>query len=223
MKPMTKALIAAGLLSASAVAQAGLSANVGAASDYWFRGFNVSEGPMLSGGVDYEAENGVYAGLWAAGFEADHAGTVPTSETNELEYDLYVGYAGEVEDFSYSVGYTGYFYKEGDTDFHELNMNFGYSFLSLEVTLGETDGPISADDQDYSFVALTGEYEGAYLTYGTYGKDADGDYVELGYGTTYEGLDFGVAYIDASDENSADAYTTDGSTVLFTIGKSFDF
>ncbi|WP_415892247.1 TorF family putative porin [Neptuniibacter sp. PT8_73] len=218
VKSTTKTLIAAGLLSASALAQAGLSANIGASSEYYFRGYDLSEGPMMSGGLDYEADNGLYAGVWVAGFENPTDASDPaTSEDNELEYDIYGGYAGEFGDISYSVGYTGYFYKEADISFHELNFNFGYEFLSLEATFGTEDDDTSADatDDDYTFIALTGEYEGAYLTLGTYGKDYDGDYAELGYGTSFQGLDFGVAYVSTDSDIDSDG-------MYFTIGKSFD-
>ncbi|MCP4597258.1 TorF family putative porin [Neptuniibacter sp.] len=207
MKPMTKALIAAGLLSASVVAQAGLSANIGAMSDYYFRGVDqTTDGASMMGGVDYEADNGVYVGLWAADLSND-----------DVEYDIYAGYGGEVGDVAYSVGYTGYFYTESDVDFHELNLNFGYEFLSLEVTFGTEDQPSGVEESDYSFIALTGEYEGAYLTYGDFGKDYSGDYVELGYGTTYEGLDLSIAYINADEDLG------DRDTVTFAISKSFEF
>jgi uncharacterized protein (TIGR02001 family) len=206
MKSTTKTLIAAGLLSASVMAEAGLSANIGAMSDYYFRGVDQTTGASMMGGVDYEADNGIYVGLWAADLSDD-----------DVEYDIYGGYAGEAGDISYSVGYTGYFYTESDVDFHELNLNLGYSFFNLEVTLGTEDQPSGTTEADYSFVGLTGEYEGAYLTYGTFGKDYDGDYVELGYGMTYEGLDMNLAYINPDDTlGNAD-------TVTFSISKSFDF
>ncbi len=213
MKPMTKALIAAGLMSASVAANAGLSANIGAMSDYWFRGIDQTEGASVMGGVDYAADNGIYVGLWAASLDAPDT----TDDGEQVEYDIYGGYGNEIGGFSYSVGYTGYFYTEGDVDFHELNLNFGYSFLSLEVTFGTEDGPSGYDEADYSFVALTGEYEGAYLTYGDFGQDYEGDYVELGYGFSYEGLDMGVAYINADEDLG------DGSTVTFSISKTFEF
>ncbi|MAY42349.1 TorF family putative porin [Neptuniibacter sp. UBA847] len=206
MKSTTKTLIAAGLLSASVMAEAGLSANIGAMSDYYFRGVDQTTGASMMGGVDYEADNGIYVGLWAADLSDD-----------DVEYDIYGGYAGEAGDISYSLGYTGYFYTESDVDFHELNLNLGYSFFNLEVTLGTEDQPSGTTEADYSFVGLTGEYEGAYLTYGTFGKDYDGDYVELGYGLTYEGLDMNLAYINPDDTlGNAD-------TVTFSISKSFDF
>lgn len=215
MKSMTKSLLAASLLSVSAMAQAGLTANVGATSDYLFRGVNLSDGAGLSAGIDYEADNGIYLGAWAIGFD-DSVNLQNGQQPDELEVDLYAGYAGTVGDFSYSVGYTGYFYDELDIDFHELNFNFGYSFLNLEVTFGTEDDSTGADD-DYTFVALTGEYEGAYLTYGSFGDDFDGDYVELGYGVNVQGIDLGIAYVNAES-----VLSSPDDTVYVTLNKTFD-
>lgn len=207
MKTTTKALIAAGLLSASVAAQAGLSANIGAMSDYYFRGTDQGvSGASMMGGLDYEADNGLSVGTWAASLN-----------DGELEIDVYGGYSGEVEDFSYYVGYTGYLYtQDGATDFHEINFNLGYGPVSFEYTIGTEDAD-SGPEADYTFAAITGEYEGAYLTYGSFGDDYDGDYWEIGYGTTYEGLDMGIAYIDPDN--------TIGSqdTISFYISKTFDF
>ncbi|MGH1461436.1 MAG: TorF family putative porin [Neptuniibacter sp.] len=210
IKPMTKALIAAGLLSASVVAQAGLSANLGAMSDYWFRGFDqagADGGASISGGLDYEHESGVYVGTWLASLPGD------------VEYDLYAGYAGSAGDLGYSIGFTGFYYDEFDGDFEEINLGLSYGPISLSHNIGEFDDG-AGFKEDYTFTSITGEYEGAYLTYGAYGDEADGDYFELGYGLTYEGLDMAVAYITGDDEGSA--WVTDSNTITFTFGKSFD-
>ncbi|KXJ52942.1 TorF family putative porin [Neptuniibacter pectenicola] len=208
MKSTMKTLIAAGLLSASVMAEAGLSANIGAMSDYYFRGTDQGvNGASMMGGLDYDAENGISVGTWAASLN-----------NGELEVDVYGGYAGEVEDFSYYVGYTGFLYTEdGATDFHEINFNLGYGPVSLEYTVGTEDTSGGTPEQDYTFLALTGEYEGAYLTYGSFGNDYDGDYWEIGYGATYEGLDMGVAYIDPDSQIGSE------ETISFYISKSFDF
>lgn len=208
MKSTTKTLIAAGLLSASVMAEAGLSANIGAMSDYYFRGVDQGvSGASIMGGLDYEAENGLSVGTWAASLN-----------DGEMEIDVYGGYAGEVEEFSYYLGYTGYLYTEdGATDFHEINLNLGYGPISFEYTVGTEDAASGVEESDYTFAAITGEYEGAYLTLGSYGNDYDGEYWEVGYNTTYEGLDMGVAYIDPDSEIGS------GDTINFYISKTFEF
>lgn len=207
MKSTTKSILAAGLLSVSVISEAGLSANIGAMSDYYFRGTDQGvNGASMMGGLDYEADNGLSVGTWAASLN-----------NGEMEIDVYGGYSGEVEDFSYYLGYTGFFYTEdGATEFHEINFNLGYGPVTFEYTVGTEDRDTGVE-QDYTFAALTGEYEGAYLTYGSFGDDYDGDYWEVGYGATYEGLDLGVAYIDPDSTIGSE------ETVTFYISKTFDF
>lgn len=212
MKKLTKSLIAAGLLTASAAASAELSVNVGAMSDYWFRGIDqTSNNASLMAGADYDFGNGFYVGTWGA--QLDDA---------EIEYDLYGGYAGEIGDFTYDVGYAGYFYTVDDaSDYHELILGGGYKFLSAQFVLGRENVDGAGDDADYTFFSLTGEYEGAYLTYGVFGEDYEGDYVEAGYGTTIQGLDMSLAFIKQLD-TELDGDGEKDSEFVFTISKTFD-
>lgn len=212
MKKLTKNAIAVALLAASASASAELSLNVGAMSDYWFRGIDqTANNASLMAGADYDFGNGFYAGTWGA--QLDDA---------ELEYDLYGGYSGSYEDLSYGVGYAGYFYTDSDAStYHELIFSAGYQFLSADFVLGTEDADDSANDADYTFFSLSGEYEGAYLTYGVFGEDYEGDYVEAGYGTSFQGLDMSLAYIKQLD-TELDGDGEKDSELVFTISKTFD-
>ena len=58
------------------------------------------------------------------------------------------------------------------------------------------------------------------MTYGTFGKDADGDYFEAGYGTTVSDIDLGVSLIFQSDE-LGDQPDGESQALIFTVGKSF--
>ncbi|UTW03837.1 TorF family putative porin [Amphritea atlantica] len=212
MKKLTKTLIASALLSASVSSFAGVSANVGAMSDYWFRGLDQSGdggNASMMAGLDYESDMGFYAGTWLASLPSD------------LEYDLYAGYSGAYEDFSYGVGVIAYLYDKYEGDYVEYNLSAGYGPVSVSYNIGTLDEP-GAPDVDYTFASITGEYEGAYLTYGVYGDDVDGSYFEAGYGMTYEGLDMSVAAIFPDDDNSANAWVSDTDKLTFTISKSFD-
>ena len=88
--------------------------------------------------------------------------------------------------------------------------------------IGEYDGDfddVTPGAQDkYTFVSLTLEHEGFYGTLGSFSQDADGEYLELGYGTTVSEIDLGVALILAND----DLIGTDDESLLFSVGKSFD-
>jgi len=213
MKKVTRfipAALAASVLAASMMtasnASAEVSANVGYASEYYFRGVLQKES-SASAGVDYE-EGGFYLGTWAA------------DVGDGLETDLYFGYGFEVsEDMSVGIGYTGYFYT-GDFDdtYQEVNLSADFGPVGVTYNIGEWDG--FGTPADYTFASATYSAEnGIYVTYGTWGDDFDGDYVELGYGTTLGEFDAGVAII----ANSKELSDQDGSgqALVFTIGKSF--
>lgn len=205
MKQLTRIGLVLSLLTASAAANAQWSANAGWASEYHFRGI-FQKNSSASAGIDYEAE-GFYAGAWTA------------DVGDGLEVDGYFGYGGEVEDFTYGIGFTGYYYT-GDFDdtYQEINLSGGYGILTVDIAIGEYDN-FDGPTQDYTFASITLEDDsGLYGTFGTFSQDADGDYLEVGYGTTISDIDFGVALILANDDLIGD----EDETLIFTIGKSFD-
>ncbi len=209
MKTFVRAGTILALLTASAAANAGWSANIGWQSDYYFRGI-FQKSSSAQGGVDYET-GGFYAGVWAADVGGGFTG-------DGLEVDGYFGYGGEVGDFSYGIGYTGYFYT-GDFDdtYQEINLGAGFGMLSLDVAIGEYDN-FDGPTLDYTYYALTLENNGFYGTYAGFSQDADGEYLELGYGTTVSDIDLGIALILAND----DLIGQDDESLVFTIGKTFD-
>lgn len=205
MKTMTKTGLAGILLALTGAAQADLSANLGYASEYHFRGI-LQKNSSASGGLDYES-GGFYVGTWAA------------DVGDGLEVDGYFGYGGEIEDFGYSIGYTGYFYT-GDFDdtYQEINLGGSYGVLSVDVAIGRYDN-FDGPTLDYTYYALTLESEtGFYGTFAGFSQDADGEYLELGYGTSLAEVDLGVALIFANEDLVGD----DEESIVFTIGKSFD-
>jgi len=211
-KFIAAATLASGALMTSSVASADVSYNIGFASEYYFRGV-LQKSSSASVGADFE-QGGFYAGTWAA------------DVGDGLEVDGYFGYGIETDaGFSASLGFTGYYYTgEFDDTYEEINLNLGYGLFSLEYSVGEWDG--FGDDADYDFLAGTVALEnGLYGTYGTFGKDFDGDYIELGWGTTISEIDFGIALILSSDEISDqlddDGDATESEAVVFTIGKTF--
>ena len=204
IKSATAVLLTA-LLSTS-VAQAEWSANIGWASDYHYRGIFQSDS-STSGGVDFE-QNGFYAGTWAADVD------------DGLEVDGYFGYGGEYGDFGYGIGFTGYYYT-GDFDdtYQEINLSGSYGIASLDVAIGEYDN-FGGPTQDYTYIALTVEHNGFYGILGSFSRDFNGDYLEIGYGTTVTEIDIGIALILANDDLVGPA--DDDGSLVFSIGKSFD-
>lgn len=211
MKAVIRTGFIATLALLSSAAQAEWSANLGWASEYHFRGI-FQHSSSASGGVDFE-QDGFYAGTWAA------------DVGDGLEVDGYFGYGGEYQDFTYGIGFTGYYYT-GDFDdtYQEINLGFGYNILSVDVAIGEYDN-FGGPTQDYTYYALTLEQDGFYGTFAGFSQDADGEYIELGYGTTVADIDLGISLIFANDDllcAPGDPLCSEDESLLFTIGKSFD-
>ncbi|MFT5815860.1 MAG: hypothetical protein ACI9VT_003636 [Psychroserpens sp.] len=192
--------------SASATDIEGLSTNVGAVSQYIFRGVVQTDTASASAGVDYE-NSGFYIGTWAADVQEG------------LEVDVYGGYAGELDGgLGYSVGFTTYQYTgDFDTSYNEVNLGLSYGMFSLSYNVGEWEVEAGAD-QDYDFLSATVEHEGFYATYGTWGDDFDGDYLEAGYSTEVSGFGVGIALVSTSKDLDG---TASDENLVFSIGTSF--
>lgn len=206
---------------APAVSMAEVSANVGYMSDYVFRGVFQEDSSAMAG-LDYAHDSGFYAGTWAA-------------DVGEgLETDLYFGYGGEAGDFSYSIGYTGYFYTDDfDSEYNEINLGVGYAGFSLDIASGTWDGLVGdpATEEDYTFYSLGYAHDsGFYVTFGSWDWDtasSTADYLEVGYGFTWQELDFSFAIINSSDlpltEYGWEVPLDQGADniITFSISKSF--
>jgi len=203
-------ILALPFLLTGGLARADWSANIGWASDYYFRGI-LQKSSSASGGVDFE-KSGFYAGVWAADVGED--------DNSGLEVDGYFGYGGTIaEDFCYGVGFTGY-YSTGDCDdtYQELNLSAGYGIVTFAAALGEYDNG-TGPAQDYAFYSFTAEYNGFFGTYGAFDEDFDGSYVQAGYGTTIAEIDFSFSALYSDDDLIGEA----DEALIFTIGKTFDF
>ena len=213
-----KKLLASSVIAATAFvgvaapAMADVSANVGYASEYYYRGIKQKES-SASAGIDFE-QSGFYAGTWTA------------DVGDGLEVDVYGGYNLELGEFTVGAGVTGYYYTgEFDDTYEEVNLSAGWKFLSVGYSVGTYDN-FDGPEQDYDFVEVTAELNGFYGTYGVFGKDSEGDYIELGYGAEVGGFDLGVAAIFSSDELSdqsdSDGDDTESEALIFSLSKTFD-
>lgn len=202
------AVLAASSFSQVASAEASLSANIGLVSQYHFRGIQQTTGASASAGLDYE-NGGFYLGTWAA------------DVADGLEIDLYGGYGVELDNgVSLGLGVTTYQYTgDFDSAYNEINLSAGFGLFSLGYSVGEWDGVVgdeAATEGDYSILTLTVESNGFSGTFGTYGQDSDGEYVELGYGTEIGGFDVGVGVVFSGSD------LDDDEAMFFSLSKSFD-
>ena len=171
--------ISALVLSGSAAAE--LSANIGATSNYVWRGVTQTDDQAaISGGLDYAHDSGVYVGTWASNVDFD-------DDTN-AEVDLYAGFANEVNGLGYDVGLLHYYYPGGDDiDFTDIYFSLSYGPVTggvnyivdseVDETSGANDTFIEGDI--YYYLSASFEVAPTWSVGGTVGYfDFDDDGVD---------------------------------------------
>jgi uncharacterized protein (TIGR02001 family) len=115
---LVPALLATSLLSVNGIAQAQaaestLAFNVGAVSDYRYRGISQSRlQPAVQGGFDYTDKSGFYVGAW--GSTIQWIKDTPGAGKGSVEVDLYGGYKSTVGALAYDVGFLRYEYLKNN-------------------------------------------------------------------------------------------------------------
>lgn len=179
-------VLALGVLAPTAQAEMEVSAEVGAASMYLWRGIDLGGGAAISGDLSVSM-NGLYAGLWTSSGDAA-MGT---------EYDIYLGYATEFGDFGIDVGYATYVYPEsevsvgdlaeaylglsygpaGMTYYHGLSDLEDYWYANIGVDLGSFNLAYGLHEDDMSHVDVTYSYnDNLSFTLSKIVDDVDGAY-----------------------------------------------
>ncbi len=125
------------LFGAATLAQADVEANIGATSNYVWRGATQTDnGAAIQGGLDWAHDSGLYLGTWASNVDFGAGG--------ETEWDLYGGYSGSFDNFGYDVGLIYYAYpRSQDANFAELALTGTYA--NYEVGINYT---IASDVDD---------------------------------------------------------------------------
>lgn len=145
MKKLSCLLALSGLVSVPALAADApasphsFSFNVGATTDYIFRGISQSQhDPAISGGVDYSHSSGLYAGAWMSTQKWVEKTGIKTS--SDIELDIYGGYKGEAGEVGYDLGLIRYSY-DGDQvagmatpNTTEAYVGLSWKFLSLKYS-----------------------------------------------------------------------------------------
>ncbi|MGI9329260.1 MAG: TorF family putative porin [Gammaproteobacteria bacterium] len=211
-------LAVSALMLATPVMAVDITANGGLNSEYIFRGVPQSDGDAAAfGGADAEWDLGFYAGTWASTVDSGEGGN------DGLEIDVYGGWTGEVGDFTLGAGITLYRYTDSfDDDYNEVNLSAGWSFLTVNIDIGEYenfDGP----DQDYQHSLVQVDYNGFYANWGSFYDDFDGDYFTGGYGNTLnvadtDLFDYSLEVIHSTD----DLLGSSDTNIVVEISKSFD-
>lgn len=162
--------IAALALTAGSSAMAQLSYNVGAVSEYRYRGLSqTAEAPALQGGADYAHSSGFYIGAWASQIrwikELGAANSVDTK--GDVELDVYGGYKGAItKDLGYDVGYLRYEYvgntladissfKNPNTDELYAALTYGPVTFKYSYALSTLFGTAKSEGSTYADLSAT--------------------------------------------------------------------
>lgn len=192
---LSAALASTFIISTSASAVEGLSANAAATNNYLWRGVTqTTNSAAVSGGIDYENASGFSVGTWAS--NADWA------ENMTYELDVYAAYANELDNgIGYSIGYIYYAYdSDAEADFSEVNFSLSYDAYSITYnTLVDSDADGDFGDDTYisadaAFEISEGLELGLHI--GSYDFDAGGDYVDYGVSLSKDGFTFSLSDTD---------------------------
>ncbi len=237
MNMFTKTLLASSLLAAAGVAQADVTANIAAVSDYLFRGINQGNGAAVQGGIDYASDAGPYVGTWIS--------NVDFGNKADSEVDVYGGYSGEAGPLGYDASLLYYWYpgaggnvQGGNLDYAEASFKLTAGMFTGTVAYtvwGEThNAPFDTGDIYYNITAdipLSDAF-GLSLFAGRYDfmkRTAGNDtfsYNHYGASVTKNVGDFGTFNVnleknDIQDSNDGDIATDDGPQVWLGWSKEF--
>ena len=171
---MQKVTLAAALMAGTMLATPALAVtikgNIGATSDYVWRGNTQSNGDAsISGGIDLDFGNGFAVGVWTASLGGNQ-----TTDSANYETDLYGSYSFDVGSIGMEVGYIAYQYPgvaESDQDFEEYYVTADFGVLSVSY--------FRLDDAES---ATTKAEDGKYLSFDTGFELEDGWSLGLHYG-----------------------------------------
>ena len=200
MNKLKLLIVSISLILASGIASAAsISANATLQSDYTWRGMSQNgEDASVNGGLDVEFDSGFYVGTWLA------------AVSSGAEVDYYGGYAGELGDISYDIGYVKFDYPADAnrvSDFEETYLGLSYGDFGITFAQGAS----SAEDNievSYGF----GDFG---ISYGEY--DNTGDYYYLTYGFEFLGFAMTAGYTDFSVD-SANTTGSDYDNFFLDIG-----
>lgn len=212
-----------------------VSANVTLASEYRFRGVDLSGGDLaIQGGFDVSHESGFYVGTWASSLDEDTVGFGST------ELDIYGGWGGDItEGVALDVGVIGYIYPNaptGQTDYVEFYGSLGFGLGPAEATVGVAYAPVQdslgGTDNTYVYgdlgvgipgtpVTVTGHlgYTDGFLTFTNDSKAFDWS---IGAeATVYGPVSLGVSYVGAEGDIAPGNFDFVDDAIVVTLNASF--
>jgi len=214
-------LLAGSALFYSSYASADVSVTATVVSDYVFRGVSQTDsGPAAQLSLDYESDNGFYAGIWGS--------NVDFNDDANAEIDYIVGFSQALDDqFAYDISLTYYTYTgysgDDEADYGEVIVN-GYVH-NFTVTFAYTHDYVQSGDLaqyiglSYDY-ALPRDYNLALQAGYSFG-DAFDDNEYVDYSATLTKALFGIDVSAALFNTNID--DDDTADFRFVIGASYSF
>ena len=215
--------LAIGALVVSGSAIAEISANIGATSNYVWRGVTqTDDAAAISGGLDYAHDSGFYLGTWASNVDFDD----DTDDTT-AEVDFYGGFSNEVSGLGYDLGIIYYAYPGGDDlNFTEIygSLSFGPATAGVAYTIDVEDDD-AEDGHIYYYVSAGTEVAPTWsigATIGYYDFEESDEYTHGQIDVTKSAGDFGDFTLSVSVADDDDDLGIDGDPLVFVSwGKTF--
>jgi uncharacterized protein (TIGR02001 family) len=218
-----------------------LSANLGASTQYRFRGLmQTNNKPAIQGGFDLTHPSGFYLGNWNSNVSwlSDSSDKVSAP----LEMDFYGGYKGKItQNITIDTGVMQYYYP-GDypssytsPDTTELYIGFGYGPMTFKYSHALTNLFGVADSKNSQYYNLSGSFPtplwgltiDAHVGYQNLKHMDNGSYTDWSLGLTKnwdKGFSTSLAYVDTNADEAV--YTNTKSryigkaAVVFSVAKS---
>ena len=153
---LSAALLAGSMLSTPVLA-ATIEGNVGATTDYIWRGNTQAGGDVsFSGGVDIDFGNGFAAGVGTGSLGGD-------TDEGEADYelDLYASYGFALNGVDLEVGYISYQYPgvaDSAADFADIYVSAGVGPFSVSYFMLESAEDDDFEDTDATYVSVDAEF-----------------------------------------------------------------
>lgn len=158
--PTDKGPDAAALAAAAPAPDYTLAFNVGAVTEYRYRGISQSRfDPALQGGIDFAHKSGFYVGTWASTvrFLKDAGGD------GQAEVDLYGGYKNTFNGIGYDVGLLRYQYPRAhvpvNPNTNEIYGALTYSVATLKYSRTTTNLFGIADSKNSGYLDLSATFD----------------------------------------------------------------
>lgn len=137
-----------------------LSGEIGAVSDYQYRGYSLSGGEaVVQDGLTVNAPLGFYFGVW--GSQVEEYGVGPDGDGARFEVDLSVGRAFSAGGWDWDVALLRYGYPDGtDVDYFEIPVSAARAVGAFTTTVGVeyAPGQDNLGGEDNLYLYLAGDY-----------------------------------------------------------------